>query len=350
MFCLSDYHSLQKAGKLYKRDKSSFIGPPIPPTVNSIAGKQQQQGPSPDFPFSFSGAPKIQEQKKEEKQTVDEVPKPKKPISDRKRKRIMDAWENESKKIGKILQGGELINYYNVIDKKYLLDDHAKSYPAYDDIQIRLPVQCVVIGATGSGKTNLVDNLIGAMKFENVFICAKNLEEPLYAALIDKYTKLGNKLGEQMLWTFDNVKSLPDIMEIKKLVRNKKSVFICDDLVNEPKKDQKRILEYFSQGRKTGDGGLSCFYLSQGYHEIPIFIRKNAKLICLGTLTSQRDLKRIVAEYQLEIPVEKLMEMHREVQKDKTTNFLTIDLTRTKPDELYLKYRKNFATPHRKTN
>jgi hypothetical protein len=329
-----------------------LTAPPI--TLNtsipqkSILKKRKQitELPPPPLPkaFDFSGTtiplPPKPEEKKEER-------KPMKPVSEKKKQKLLAQLEKESDIAANQLAAGKVSNCYETINKKYLPDDKAKQYKNYSKLLIKLPFQGLLIGATGSGKTNMFRELIKGINFQRIFLCAKNLDEPLYKELIDKYKILSEKLGEQMIWTYDRLDLVPDVLQFRSLLGDKKGIFVCDDFVTEPKKILKEKIEpLFSQGRKVGAGGLSCIFISQGFYETPIFIRKNSKLICLGTITSAKDFTRIVSECTLDITAEQLQYMHKRIQQENTMNFLTIDLTKTKPDEMYLKYRKNFDNPN----
>ena len=70
----------------------------------------------------------------------------------------------------------------------------------------------------------------------------------------------------------------------------------------------------------------------------------------LGTIVGARDFKRIVTECSLDITPEQLQEMHSNIQKDNTMDFLTIDLSKTKPSDKHLKYRKNFQVTDTNNN
>lgn len=296
--------------------------------------------PKKDTTFDFSNKKVIPSLTKPAE--PEEKTKPVKPVSEKKKKKILEQMAKFESQVGDVLSVGKLVNMYEIIDKKYLPDPKAKQYANYDKIHIDLPFQCLLIGATGSGKTSCFENLIYGIGFHKIIIVARNTEEPLYKHLIDKFRKLEQQLEERFIWVFNRFSEMPDVTEINKMLAGEKGVMVCDDLVTEPEKDQKRVMDYFSQGRKQGDGGLSCIYISQGYTEIPRFIRKQAKIICLGTITGKDDLKRIVKQYTLDVTPEELLHMHKQIQQESTMNFLTIDLTKTKPGEEYLKYRKNF--------
>jgi ABC-type oligopeptide transport system ATPase subunit len=73
----------------------------------------------------------------------------------------------------------EVINYYEKIPKKYLTTYHN---PHYSEHGIKIPFRMLIIGASGSGKTNVARNIISKMKdtFGNIKIVCKNADEPLY--------------------------------------------------------------------------------------------------------------------------------------------------------------------------
>ncbi|GFX48864.1 uncharacterized protein TNCV_902461 [Trichonephila clavipes] len=51
------------------------------------------------------------------------------------------------------------------------------------------PFRLLIVGASGTGKTNLLLNFIyDYLEFDNLFVCAKDMYEPKYAKLKEKYT------------------------------------------------------------------------------------------------------------------------------------------------------------------
>lgn len=130
--------------------------------------------------------------------------------------------------------------------------------------------RCLIIGPSGCGKTNVMLSLIEephGLRFENVYIYSKSLNQPKYyylRELLEPLKEIGYFASEY------ETEILPP-SEIKP-----NSVIIFDDVVCS---DQSVIRSYYSFGRhKCTD----CFYLCQTYSSIPKqLIRDNANLLII---------------------------------------------------------------------
>lgn len=105
----------------------------------------------------------------------------------------------------------QLDNFYTkpgVVPK----DDGLRHYPNEDKIHITLPARILDIGSTGSGKTNIILNLIKQIGiFDKIVLLAKQLDEPLYEHLIKTYRTLEKKHHVKILLAIDNLKDLPSL-------------------------------------------------------------------------------------------------------------------------------------------
>jgi hypothetical protein len=111
----------------------------------------------------------------------------------------------------------------------------------------------------------LVDE--NGLRFENVYIYSKTLEQPKYKLL----KRIINEIEGVNIYTFfDN----DAVISPEKVLPN--SVFIMDDIIGE---HQNKIRQYFSRGRHNK---IDIFYLAQSYSKVPKqLIRDNANLIVL---------------------------------------------------------------------
>jgi len=216
---------------------------------------------------------------------------------------------------------GELINWYEKIPKKFLLDQHN---PHYDIHHIKLPFRMLITGASGSGKTQTLLSIIYNMPntFENIFITTKNKDEPLYNYIDDKYGKKSVKITEI------DKDGLPDLDKLDKTQQN---LIIFDDLVGE--KNQKPMEQYFLRARKKN---ASMIYITQSYYAVPKMIRNNLSYLIVKQIASMKNLTMIGREYDLGIDKKELIEMYKYATKEKS-DFLLIDLE-GEPNE---RFRKN---------
>lgn len=133
-------------------------------------------------------------------------------------------------------------------------------------------VRALVVGSSGSGKTNLIYYLLvheNGLRFENVYVYSKTLEQPKYRMLKRIIDELKND-GVRMYMMMEN----DEVLAPEKVKPN--SIFVMDDVIGE---NQNVVREYFSRGRHNG---VDIFYLVQSYSKIPKqLIRDNANLIIL---------------------------------------------------------------------
>lgn len=131
-------------------------------------------------------------------------------------------------------------------------------------------IRSLILGSSGCGKTNLIYFMLvdgNGLRFENVYIYSKTLEQPKYQLLRRIIDEID---GVNMFTFFENETVIPP----EKVLPN--SVFIMDDVIGE---NQRVIIEYFSRGRHNK---VDIFYLAQSYSKVPKqLIRDNANLIIL---------------------------------------------------------------------
>jgi len=198
--------------------------------------------------------------------------------------------------------------------KKYMKDTHNPHYKIHG---IKVPFRMLIIGASGTGKTSTLLNLIKVMSntFNRICIITKDKQEPLYQYLFDA---TGGKKGNVTIENFDE-KGLPDLKEFNSETN---SLIVMDDLVNQSEKEQKPIAEYYIRARKKG---VSLVYISQSFFAIPKMIRNNVNYIILKQVASQRNLTMILKDFSLGITREKAMEMYKDATSE-FTSFLLLDL------------------------
>lgn len=196
------------------------------------------------------------------------------------------------------------------------------------------PFKMIVCGYSGSGKTNLVLNLIlYYLHFNKLYVYAKKLDEPIYEYLQNLFNKMkefipddtDNDLG-------DFRSSLEDVESLDNLDESKQNLVIFDDFLNE--RDQHIIKDYFTKGRKHN---CSTIYISQSYYGTPDSVRQNSDYIALFNTRNKRALSEFKKEFPLSISNDEFTRIYTNATKN-NHNFLFIDL-KTNDDKL--KYRIN---------
>ena len=182
----------------------------------------------------------------------------------------------------------DIINFYELPD----VQAFQKTYhnPNFDTHRITVPFRMSIIGASGSGKSNCVLNIINQFTdtFNHIKLFVKNKEEPLYLYL-------EKKIPER-----DQLEIFEGLAELNKMNLDKdfklQTLCIFDDIMLEP--DQHQIEQLYIRGRKIS-GGISCIYLSQSFYTIPRKIRLQCNYIILRKIPSSRDVNGILREFSL---------------------------------------------------
>ena len=141
---------------------------------------------------------------------------------------------------------------------------------------------CVIAGATGSGKTNLMVHLLKKEKllnYSDIYVYSSTLYQPAYEYLkeyyenLEKFIKCKTNQCVKIAHFFD---ADEEILNPSKLDKNKNHIMIFDDVMLE---DQTKIKDYFCRGRHTN---VNVFYLCQSLHKIAKHcIRENANIFIL---------------------------------------------------------------------
>jgi len=203
------------------------------------------------------------------------------------------------------------------------------------DMPLKHPLQMVITGCSGSGKSNILLNIINKMNstFNFIKIFTQNKNEQLYEFL-------QSKIPKPYLEIFEGIQAFNDF-DVTKLDKGQ-YLFIYDDFCIESGKKQKKIEEMYIRGRKMADsGGISNVYLTQSYYDTPKVIRKQAGYVILKKINGKLELASIIRDCSLgDVSREQLFAMYEFCCKSKEdiSNFLLID--KTAPSE-YL-FRKNF--------
>ena len=217
----------------------------------------------------------------------------------------------------------KFINFYDKIKK----DDNKLTNPNFDIHKINVPFRMLIVGASGSGKTNTALNIIQAMSntFSSIDIITKNADEKLYNYLKQKIKKNLN--------IYEGVSKIPNVDSYDK---SSNHLIIFDDLMLD-KMD--KICDFYIRSRKMS---CSCMFLTQSYigNGTKEFrtIRKNCDYIILKKINGVNDLKLINREYSLGVDNETFLNMYNQIINEDFNNFLMIDCEKGSDE----RFRKNF--------
>ena len=200
------------------------------------------------------------------------------------------------------------------------------------------PYRILIIGGSGSGKTNALINLINKQKdIDKIYLYAKDLSEPKYEYLIKKRENVGIKHVSnpnafiECSNTMDDVyKNIHDYNPNRK----RKILIVFDDMIADimtNTKFQALIKELFIRCRKLN---TSPVCITQSYFSVP----KDSTHYLNMKINNRKELQNIVINHSADIGYKDFMKIYRECTKE-PFNFLTIDTTLPASDPL--RFRKN---------
>jgi len=214
-------------------------------------------------------------------------------------------------------------NMYNIMPKEFL--DKVDN-PNFNLHQLKLPFRMCIVAPSGSGKTNLLINILkmfsaGRGTFSTIHIITRNADEPLY-----KWLKT---LSDQIVIK-EGLINTPKLDDFDK---TKNHLVVWDDLVLS--KDLTSIENYYIRCRKLN---TSVIFISQSYFKIPKIIRNNCSYLVLLKLSGQREINIILSEFGLGVSKDQLLKIYEYATKEKLSP-LIIDNETDKNN----RFRKGFT-------
>lgn len=159
---------------------------------------------------------------------------------------------------------------FNINNIDNLTVDKVKSVDGKHGSLLPDTVRCIVSGPSNCGKTNIVFNLITNIKglrFNNLYIFSKSLNQPKYQLL----RRIVSKIPNIKYYQYDDNEKIMQPAEAQPY-----SVFIFDDVSCE---SHNTIRSYFAMGRHNQ---IDSIYIGQTYSKIPKqLIRDNVNLLIL---------------------------------------------------------------------
>lgn len=223
---------------------------------------------------------------------------------------------------------GGVKNWYNIMPSSLIPTYHN---PCFDQHKMKIPGRYLLVGSSGSGKTQLAMEILHRMRdtFALIVLCVKNADEPIY-------NYLRSKLKPEYVEVYEGGE-VPPVEKYKDF--DGQMLIIFDDLVNEKKAVQQKITNYFIYGRKgcLNNQGITSLYLTQTYFGIPKPIRLQANYVFLKKISSMRDILTVMRDHNLNMEKEELIHLYQHCT-DNIKNFLMIDLEAP----AHNRFRRNF--------
>ena len=154
----------------------------------------------------------------------------------------------------------------------------------------------MIIGGSGSGKTNTLLNLINEQNdIDKIYLYARDLNEPKYKILIKKRKDAGIKHLNDPNTFIECSNTMDDVYENINDYnpnRKRKILIVFDDMIADimtNKKFQAIIKELFIRCRKLN---ISLVFITQSYFSVPKDVRLNATHYLIMKINSKKRITK----------------------------------------------------------
>ena len=208
---------------------------------------------------------------------------------------------------------------------------HREKWPYIPDHLYRI----LINGGSGSGKTNMLLNLIKEQDksdvIDKIYLYARDLNKPKHQFLIETHEDAGIRDLNDPSTFIEYSNTMDDVYKQKK-----KNVF--DDMIADIMRNRRFqviIKELLIRCRKLN---ISFVFIMQSYFSVPKDVRLNSTHYLIMKINNRRELQNIAINHSVDIDYKDLMKIYRECAKE-PYNFLTIDTTLPASDPQ--RFRKN---------
>ena len=192
------------------------------------------------------------------------------------------------------------------------------------------PYRILIIGGSGSGKTNTLLNLVNNQPdIDKIYLYAKDPYEDKYQFLIKKRESIGLKhLNDPKAF----IEYSNDMHDIYKNVDNyyhdkeNKILITFDDMIADMinnKKLNSIVTELFIRGRKLN---ISLVFITQSYFKVPKDVRLNTTHVFIMKIPNKRELQQIALNHSCDIDFKDFMKIYKKCTDD-LYSFLVNDTT-----------------------
>ena len=178
------------------------------------------------------------------------------------------------------------------------------------------PYRILIIGSSGSGKTNTLLNLINNQAdIDKIYLYAKDPYEKKNQYLINKREEVGldHFSDPKTFIEYSNdMRGVYKNIEDYNLGRQRKILIVFDDMIADMINDKKLnpiVTELFIRGRKLN---ISIVFITQSYFKVPKDVRLNSTHFFIMKILNKRELQQIALNHSSDIDFKDFMKIYKE--------------------------------------
>ena len=204
-----------------------------------------------------------------------------------------------------------------------IIIEHNSKWPYIPDH----PYRILIIGGSGSGKTNALLNLINNQPdIDKIYLYAKDPYEKKFQYLFNKREKVGlNHFNDPKAFMeySNNMQNIEDYNPIKKRI----ILIVFDDVIADMINNNKLnpvVTELFIRGRKLD---ISIVFITQSYFKVPKVVRLNYIHFFIMKIPNKRELQQIALNISPDIDFKDFMNIYKKSTTE-PYSFLANDTTK----------------------
>ena len=193
----------------------------------------------------------------------------------------------------------KMINFDDYTNENKI--DHNLKWPYVPDH----PYRILIIGGSGSGKTNALLSLIyNQPDIDKIYLYAKDPYEAKYQCLINKREKVGLDHLDDHKAFMEYSNGMQDVyknIEDYNIGKKRKVLIVFDDMIADMINNNKLdsiVTELFIRGRKLN---ISIAFITQSYFKVPKDVRLNSTHFFIMKIPNKRELQQIALNHSLHI-------------------------------------------------
>ena len=203
------------------------------------------------------------------------------------------------------------------------------------------PYRILIIGSSGSGKTNVLLNLINNQPdIDKIYLYAKDPYEAKYKYLIKKRVKVELDHFDDPKAFIEYSNDMQDVyknIEDYNLGKERKILIVFDDMIADMINNKKLNpigTELFIRGRKLN---ISIVFITQSYFKVPKDVRLNSTHFFIMEILNKRELQQIALNHSSDIDFKDFMKIYKKCTKE-SYSFLVSDTALQSSDPLRFRY------------